>query len=69
MLREISLDLPEDRELVAVATFTRGADGEYTMEFKNVTGIDSPLTNAQKVRLLRILATGIEAEAIAQQAP
>ncbi|MFH8253023.1 hypothetical protein ACH3VR_21835 [Microbacterium sp. B2969] len=68
MLAEIPVDVPEGSELLAVATFLRAADGELTMRIANVTGVSSPWTPAEQARALRMLATGVEAEAIAQPA-
>lgn len=62
MIAEIPVDVPEGSELLAVATFLRAADGEIT------TGVESPWTPAAQARALRMLATGVEAEAIAQPA-
>lgn len=51
-----------------MATFLRAADGEITMRIANVTGVESPWSPAAQARALRMLATGVEAEAIAQPA-
>lgn len=68
MIAEVPVDVPEGSELLAVATFLRAADGEITMRIANVTGVESPWTPAAQARALRMLATGVEAEAIARPA-
>jgi hypothetical protein len=68
MIAEIPVDVPDGSELLAVATFMRAADGEITIRIANVTGVESPWTPAAQARALRMLATGVGAEAIAQPA-
>lgn len=67
MLGEIPVEIPEGSELLAVATFLRDQNGELTMRMANVTDATDPLTPEQQARALRLLATGVEAEAIAQR--
>lgn len=67
MLGEIPVEIPEGSELLAVATFLRDQNGELTMRMANVTDATEPLTPEQQARALRLLATGVEAEAIAQR--
>lgn len=67
MLGEIPVEIPEGSELLAVATFFRDQEGELTMRMANVTDATDPLTPEQQARALRLLATGVEAEAIAQR--
>lgn len=65
MYREIPIDIPEGSELLAVATFQRDEHGELTMRIANVIDATDPLTPEQQARALHLLATGVEAEAIA----
>ena len=67
MLRQIPLDLPDEHELLAVATLALDGAGEYSLSIHNI--VDAPLrmTPAQQARALRILATGIEAEAVGRE--
>lgn len=67
MYGEIPVDVPEGSELLAVATFMRDDHGELTMRIANVTDATDPLTPEQQARALRLLATEVEAEAIAQR--
>lgn len=67
MLGEIPVEIPEGSELLAVATFFRDPNGELTMRMANVIDATDPLTPEQQARALRLLATGVEAEAIAQR--
>lgn len=69
MLGEIPVDIPEGSELLAVATFLRDEHGEITMRMANVTGSTNPFTPEQQANALRMLATGVEGEAIAQRSP
>lgn len=63
MIAEIPVDVREGSELLAVATFMRASDGEYTMRIANVTG--AAWSPAEQAQALRMLATGVEAEAVA----
>lgn len=69
MLSQIAVEIPEGSELLTVATFLRDETGELTMRIANVVGADSPFTPEQQARALRLLTTGVEAEAIAQRSP
>lgn len=62
----LTLDLKPGEELLAVATIAIGADGDYQMHIANVVGASRTLDPAQQAKALRILATGVEAEAIAR---
>lgn len=67
MLRQIPLNIPEEHELLAVATIALDGAGEYSLSIHNV--VDAPLrmAPAQQARALRILATGIETEAVGRE--
>lgn len=67
MLRQIPFNLPEEHELLAVATIALDSAGEYSLSIHNV--VDAPLrmTPTQQARALRILATGIEAEEVGRE--
>lgn len=65
--RTLSLDLKPGEELLAVATIALGPDGDYQMHIADVVGASRRLDPDQKAKALRILATGVEAEAIARR--
>ena len=64
MLRQISVLVPDDQELLAVATIAVDAAGEYSLSVRNVLDAPVTMTPEQQANALRILATGVEAEAI-----
>lgn len=64
MLAQIPIDLPDDHELLAVATIALDAAGEYSLSIRNVVDASIRMTPAQQANALRILATGVEAEAV-----
>ena len=63
----LEVDLADGEELVAVATFAITTGGEIKMHMADVTGATVQLSPQQKARALRMLATGVEAEAIAAE--
>lgn len=64
MLRQISVLVPDDQELLAVATIAVDAAGEYSLSVRNVLDAPVTMTPEQQANALRILATDVEAEAI-----
>lgn len=64
MLAQIPIDLPDHHELLAVATIALDAAGEYSLSIRNVVDASIRMTPAQQANALRILATGVEAEAV-----
>ena len=63
-LRSLNVTVPDGEELLAVATFAVDADGQYRMAIANVADTSINLTPSQQARALRMLATGVEAEAV-----
>ena len=66
MLGQIPISLPEDHELLAVATIALDRAGEYSLSIHNVVDATITMTPAQQANTLRILATGVEAETFGQ---
>lgn len=64
MLRQIPVLVPDDQKLLAIATIAIDAAGEYSLSIRNVVDAPIAMTPEQQANALRILATGIEAEAI-----
>ena len=62
MLRQLPLNLPDEDELLAVATIPLDGAGEYSQSIHNIVDAPLKMTPTQQARALRILATGIEAE-------
>ena len=62
MLRQLPLNLPDEDELLAVASITLDGAGEYSLSIHNIVDAPLKMTPTQQARALRILATGIEAE-------
>jgi hypothetical protein len=62
----LELELGDDEDLLVVATIAIDAAGEYKMHVADITGARVKMTAAQKARSLRMLATAVEAEAIAE---
>lgn len=62
----LELELADDEDLLVVATIAIDAAGEYQMHVADITGARVKMTAAQKARALRMLATAVEAEAIAE---
>lgn len=67
MLAQIPIDLPDDHELLAVATIALDAAGEYSLSIHNIVGASIRMTPTQQANALRILATGAEAEAVGRE--
>jgi hypothetical protein len=61
----LTLDLAEDEDLVAIATIAITSAGEIKLHLADVAGAAVTMTAAQKAHALRMLATAVEAEAIA----
>ena len=62
----LEVDLADDEDLLVVATIAINAAGEYKMHVADVTGARLKMSAEQKARALRMLATAVEAEAIAE---
>ena len=67
MLAQIPIDLPDHHELLAVATIALDAAGEYSLSIHNIVDASIRMTPAQQANALRILATGVEAEAVGRE--
>lgn len=67
MLGQIPISLPEDHELLAVATIALDGAGEYSLSIRNVVDATITMTPAQQANALWILATGVEAEAVGRE--
>lgn len=67
MLAQIPIDLPDDHELLAVATIALDTAGEYSLSIHNIVGASIRMTPTQQANALRILATGAEAEAVGRE--
>lgn len=67
MLGQIPISLPEDHELLAVATIALDRAGEYSLSIHNVVDATITMTPAQQANALRILSTGVEAEAVGRE--
>ena len=67
MLRQIPVLVPDDRKLLAAATIAVDAAGEYSLSIRNILDTTITMTPAQRANTLRILATGVEAEAVGQE--
>ena len=67
MLRQIPVLVPDDRKLLAAATLAVDAAGEYSLSIRNVLDPTITMTPAQQANALRILATGVEAEAVGRE--
>ena len=67
MLAQIPIDIPDHHELLAVATIALDAAGEYSLSIHNVVDATITMTPAQQANSLRILATGVEAEAVGRE--
>lgn len=67
MLGQIPISLPDDHELLAVATIALDGAGAYSLSIRNVVGATVMMTPAQQAKALRILATGVEAEAVGRE--
>ena len=67
MLAQIPIDLPDDHELLAVATIALDAAGEYSLSIHNIVDASIRMTPTQQANALRILAIGAEAEAVGRE--
>ncbi|KTR74301.1 hypothetical protein NS234_19210 [Microbacterium oxydans] len=67
MFTQIPLDLPDDHQLLAVATIAVDGAGEYSLSIRNVADAAIKMTPSQQANALRILATGVEAEAVGRE--
>jgi hypothetical protein len=67
MLRQLDIEIPEGQDLLAVATISLDRDGQYQLNVRNVVDAPLTLTPAEQANALRLLATGVEAEAIGRE--
>lgn len=65
--QQLPISLPDDHELLAVATIAHDGAGEYSLHIRNVVDATITMTPSQQANALRVLATGIEAEAVGRE--
>lgn len=67
MLRAVDIEIPEGQDLLAVATIALDRDGQYKLSIRNVVDAPLTLTPVEQADALRLLATGVEAEAVGRE--